>query len=99
MPTKESVLICIRQEDTWQWPAYLDKQIAGECSICHSPIFYERKNEEFQKVCGRCWEALPAERAQLRPANYAELSEQDKWKIDKTLGLLDWDGHEDQKKT
>ncbi len=32
------------------------------------------------------------ERASYRPANFAELSEEEKWTIDKSLGLLDWDG-------
>lgn len=36
--------------------------------------------------------STPAERAKLRPANYAELPEETKWKIDKALGILDWDG-------
>jgi hypothetical protein len=44
--------------------------------------------------------SLPAGlRATLRPANYAELPQEKQWQIDKTLGLLDWDGHEDQEKT
>jgi len=34
----------------------------------------------------------PEERAKLRPKNYDELSEESKWKIDKALGILDWDG-------
>jgi hypothetical protein len=32
------------------------------------------------------------ERAKLRPKNYAKLSARDQWDIDKSLGLLDWDG-------
>jgi hypothetical protein len=35
----------------------------------------------------------PAERAKQRPANYAALSSQDQWAIDRRLGILDWDGH------
>jgi hypothetical protein len=36
---------------------------------------------------------IPAgERAKLRPANYADLSAQEQWAIDKRLGILDWDG-------
>jgi len=36
----------------------------------------------------------PEERAKLRPANYAQLSPQEQWDINKGLGLLDWDGGE-----
>jgi hypothetical protein len=34
----------------------------------------------------------PEIRATLRPDNYAELSPEEQWKIDKKLGLLDWEG-------
>jgi hypothetical protein len=33
-----------------------------------------------------------AERAKSRPAHYHLLSEEEQWKIDKRLGILDWDG-------
>lgn len=52
-------IICIRQEDTWHWPPYLDKQMAGECSVCHAPIYYERKNEKYRKMCAQCWAVQP----------------------------------------
>ena len=31
-----------------------------------------------------------ATRATLRPENYAELTPEDQWRIDKQLGILDW---------
>ncbi len=33
-----------------------------------------------------------AQAATRRPADYAELSPQTQWDIDKGLGILDWDG-------
>lgn len=32
------------------------------------------------------------EKSFLRPSNYFELSGREQWKIDKRLGILDWDG-------
>jgi hypothetical protein len=32
------------------------------------------------------------ERAKRRPANFEQLSGEDQWAIDKSLGILDWDG-------
>lgn len=32
------------------------------------------------------------EKSFLRPTNYFKLSEQEKWDIDKQLGILDWEG-------
>jgi hypothetical protein len=29
-----------------------------------------------------------------RPRNYFRLSEEEKWKIDRNLGILDWVGHD-----
>lgn len=36
------------------------------------------------------------ERAQLRPANFAEMRPADQWAVDKGLGILDWDGSDDR---
>lgn len=33
-----------------------------------------------------------ARRARKRPANYHKLSAREQWAIDKSLGILDWDG-------
>jgi hypothetical protein len=33
-----------------------------------------------------------AQRAKQRPINYCELSPERQWEIDKSLGILDWDG-------
>lgn len=33
-----------------------------------------------------------AERAKLRPENFETLPEEEKWRIDRELGILDWDG-------
>lgn len=33
-----------------------------------------------------------AQAATRRPSNYAELSAQSQWDVDKRLGILDWDG-------
>jgi len=52
------------------------------CLICGQPIGY---GDWKIPTCQKC-------RSKHRPANYAKLSSQDQWKIDKALGLLDWDG-------
>lgn len=36
-----------------------------------------------------------AQRASCRPSDYAELSPQVQWDIDKSLSILDWDGNWD----
>lgn len=33
-----------------------------------------------------------AERAKLRPDNFGDLSPKEQWNIDKSLGILDWNG-------
>ena len=33
-----------------------------------------------------------AQRAKQRPTNYCELLPERQWEIDKSLGILDWDG-------
>jgi len=33
-----------------------------------------------------------AEAATRRPSNYCEMSPQAQWDVDKSLGILDWDG-------
>ncbi len=38
------------------------------------------------------------ERAQLRPANFAEMTPEKRWAVDKELGILDWDGTDDRDK-
>ena len=35
---------------------------------------------------------LMASRARQRPADFEQLSAEDRWKVDKKLGILDWDG-------
>jgi len=34
----------------------------------------------------------PLTKAALRPSNYATLSAEEQWAVDKRLGILDWDG-------
>ncbi len=36
-----------------------------------------------------------AQAATRRPSNYCELSAQGQWDVDKSLGILDWDGEWD----
>ena len=60
-----ATVVCNLQADTWQWPSYLDTKTAGECSQCYKPIFYERKNEPYIKVCMPCWQK--AKREQVKP--------------------------------
>lgn len=33
-----------------------------------------------------------AQQAKKRPSNYCEMSAQEQWAVDKSLGILDWDG-------
>jgi hypothetical protein len=50
----DPVLICVRQEETWTWPEYLGEKTAGVCSICEAPIFFEKQNAAFKKICSHC---------------------------------------------
>lgn len=51
---KEAVLVCVRQEDTWRWPEHLGEKTAGVCADCAAPIFFEKQNVEFRKICFQC---------------------------------------------
>lgn len=54
---RHDTIACQRQSETYVWPAHLGEPKEGECSKCGAPIFYERKNWPFVKVCNRClWE-------------------------------------------
>jgi hypothetical protein len=37
-----------------------------------------------------------AKKAAQRPSNYGELAAGTQWEIDKSLGILDWDGDQDK---
>jgi len=51
-----------------------------------------------RELCWRCADTMDLTTldqrlaAARRPSNYADLSAQDQWTIDKELGILDWDG-------
>lgn len=50
-----SSLICVRQADTWTWPAHLGAKTAGICADCGAPIYYELQNMRVHpKVCSVC---------------------------------------------
>ncbi len=51
---RSDTLYCMAQEDTWCWPDTLGKQTAGKCDQCGRPIYFERQNKPFRKVCNRC---------------------------------------------
>jgi hypothetical protein len=34
------------------------------------------------------------QRVKMRPSNFNELTEEERWRIDRVLWLLDWDGKE-----
>lgn len=51
---RKDTMICMRQEDTWCWPSHLGRRTNGECERCHAPIYFEKQNEVFRKICNRC---------------------------------------------
>lgn len=51
---RRDTLVCIRREDTWRWTKNLGAKTEGECGVCGGPIYYERQNSPFRKVCNRC---------------------------------------------
>ena len=51
---RKDTLVCMRQDETWCWPAHLGQRIAGECEQCTAPIYYEKQNKPFRKICHRC---------------------------------------------
>lgn len=53
---RKDVLYCMRQKDTWCWPDYLGKKTEGHCERCKEPIFFERQNWPYRKICQRCME-------------------------------------------
>jgi hypothetical protein len=54
-------MLCMRQEDTWRWSSHLGKQTEGKCSKCDAPIYFEKQNQPFNKVCNRCGIGVPDE--------------------------------------
>ena len=51
-------LICVREEDCRVWPDYLDERISGNCEECKHPIYYEKKNSHFKKICSDCYSPI-----------------------------------------
>ena len=54
-------------------------------------IFIENLKSQAKKAgstLGHC-----AQKATARPSNYGSLDSRQQWAIDKTLGILDWDGN------
>lgn len=51
---RHDILVCIHQDDTWRWPSHLGEKTSGACSKCEGPIFFEKQNKSFKKVCNRC---------------------------------------------
>ena len=51
---RKDKIACMRQEETWRWPAHLGERTEGDCVTCGSKIFYEKQNAPFQKVCNHC---------------------------------------------
>ena len=54
MGLRKDMMVCMCQEDTWQWPSHLGKKTVGECEKCHKPIYFEVQNKPFGKICNRC---------------------------------------------
>lgn len=44
----------MRQSQTWQWPLHLGERTAGVCAECDEPIYFEKQNRVFRKICNEC---------------------------------------------
>lgn len=53
---------------------------------------YEIALECFRKEDKELEQEKKRELAKLRPVNYDNLSSEEQWKVDKQLGILDWNG-------
>ena len=51
---KPPTMVCMRQEETWCWPAHLGKKTEGTCADCGAPIYFEEQNAGFRKICNHC---------------------------------------------
>jgi hypothetical protein len=51
---RKDTIVCMHQDDTWCWPEHLGAQTKGACSQCGGPIYFEKQNSVFRKVCNRC---------------------------------------------
>lgn len=47
-------MVCIRQEDAWRWSSHLGERTEGKCTKCETPIYFEKQNKPFRKICNRC---------------------------------------------
>ena len=51
---RKDTLLCMRQEDTWRWPDHLGEKTEGICERCKAPIYFEKQNKCFYKICQKC---------------------------------------------
>lgn len=54
MPPPRATVFCMRQENTWRWSDHLGAKTEGKCSQCEAPVFFEKQNEPYVKVCHVC---------------------------------------------
>jgi hypothetical protein len=55
---RKDTILCMRQANTWQWPPHLGEKTAGNCDACNAPIYYEKQNAPFRKICHVCGDAF-----------------------------------------
>lgn len=51
---RKDTIACMKQSQTWQWPLHLGEQTAGVCAECDEPIYFEKQNRVFHKICNEC---------------------------------------------
>lgn len=51
---RSDAMICMHRDDTHTWGGHLGERTEGECCLCHGPIYFEKQNAPFRKVCNRC---------------------------------------------
>lgn len=54
--------------------------------------YFEKFVKRTKPIVEKIPHSLPSERAKLRPKNFKKLHPELQWQIDKSLGILDWNG-------
>ena len=49
-------MVCVLQDETWRWPSHLGEKTEGDCAECGAPIYFEKQNKPFRKICNYCFE-------------------------------------------
>jgi len=51
---RKDTMVCIYKDDAYCWPDHLGERMEGKCAECDGPLYFEKQNAPFHKICSRC---------------------------------------------